>query len=722
MRRLVLAALAALILTLLLLPSTAPRDAARAGEGGDPKWTETWEGFPHWRHVHTDEQVGGNGAKVRVDTNDRCTECHDTARAPKGGAALRGVAAEACERCHEPGREVARFETETVKATVMMLDFDHRVHFDEEKIECSLCHTLERLNGAGAARKHVKNRGNVFADHWAVPTIARCRSCHEKHDTSLPRHAPASEDEACARCHAEQVIEATPKRAQGNPDAPKAFSHAQHLGGVDGAADISDRCVACHQGARESTRLDDGSLHALTEAVCFATCHEAPVAESGEAMAFDAAVTKNVANERYALPEFGHADHASQRCDRCHTLGANDVFGWSDEAKGLPGYAGCVGSGCHGGGQDDRRVEAHEKAKEEGPMACRRCHTGNPNPQLRGELIQVQVTKRRLGPVTYGESAHPYVCADGKLVETAAQCRDCHRRLGLPIESRIAAKPFDHDLHFPPPAGGRTDEQGARRPRDALPSSAAWTANPEGCAGCHRGIEASGDAQTSHLVDLAAGEACARCHIGDPPALVAPNVRPEEKVWVPPGFSHARHVNDEISCKRCHAWQEPQPPAKAGGAPRAGFVLVVPTRQLCKECHDHQTGGPGFAVTGPSALGKCNFCHTGESIFLAGTEPRRVARWSSATVKARLGRHHRDYEGACNRCHVRVGPDGEPKGFEVEREVVGRIVYEKFEHPPAPKGTLDDVQRWCLTCHIKRRGQKDPKKELEDLDRDERGE
>ncbi len=665
MRRLFGLSLSFVIVSLVAFATTwafVRPEPAHAQDGGKPPgatWQQKWDQFPHWMHRDKHEPEKG------------CENCHTTDKAPTGGGELRYVTLDNCATCHldKPKKqEVVEFTRKDVEATIMMDDFDHFVHHDKNKLECILCHNYQAEPPIG--NHGGKPRVRIYKDGFATPTIAQCRGCHiwehEKHDVDKPifQHP----DEPCAECHVGQkIIEALPARARPKPDGEGrlGFSHIQHMGSIEVAKDAENAlCARCHDEAATSERIDDGKVTALEQSTCFEGCHSLPAGKT-----FETAIASDTKKFTPPLPEFPHGKHVEKlgknACTQCHLLNENDSYGWADGAQGLPNYAGCIN--CH----ETWKVDAHEKRKKTGPLKCRKCHTGNPDD--RKELKTQKFEKKRLGPISYDESAHPFVCKDpsGASASTPAECAKCHRSESLPIKSRVRGKKFSHLLHF-----GKAFRDGKK-----LPSG-------ETCIRCHTAIEGSTGPDNSLDIDLGENGGCKECHVGSNAETPSVEV---VTVEIHPGFSHDSHLahSDIEGCASCHEFDA------------SGDTVKTKTDALeCRKCHDHSKGRA--EVTGPSELGNCNRCHIGESIFLAGKAPKAIDKAISTTIKAGLGKHHAEMTGACNKCHA--ANDG--KGRVVKREGIESITHTKYKHPETPTGIKpeDIFEKFCNKCHISPKG------------------
>lgn len=116
--------------------------------------------------------------------------------------------------------------------------FDHRLHVEDEGLECSSCHI-----------------GLEAGEDPGIPTMGVCRLCHDEPEEGDVDPLAGMFDEAGAFSHASFST---------LPDEV-VFSHAAH---VDGA---ELDCAACHGDVLQSTRLD--ASIGVTMAECSA-CHE----------------------------------------------------------------------------------------------------------------------------------------------------------------------------------------------------------------------------------------------------------------------------------------------------------------------------------------------------------------------------------------------------------------------------------------------------------------
>ncbi len=266
-----------------------------------------------------------------------CTDCHETAKAPKPGHELSFSVRpghSACDGCHEDEFEKKKVTAEYAATAFCMrchtgkgdavgpfpsgkltlARFSHASHVDPHPLiskrlgireDCIFCHKVEAEAASPGRPGHPECAACHSGSRAAKPILAKedvvepCLACH-----SLERVDRNMMQTAGANPHAGANPRLEPKpRAGLNPHAgvhgvPAAqhpyrdirpFNHGSHLKRRDGAP---IDCTVCHKPVLQEHTLETASrLPTMREC---ATCHDNAT--------------------------FVHAEHLIKRCESCHTI------------------------------------------------------------------------------------------------------------------------------------------------------------------------------------------------------------------------------------------------------------------------------------------------------------------------------------------------------------------------------------------------------------------
>jgi hypothetical protein len=168
--------------------------------------------------------------------------------------------------------------------------FDHRVHVEDEEMDCSDCHL-----------------GVEDSDEPGIPVLGQCQLCHDEE----------SEAEKPEDVRIEALFEGNRYKTTGvfQLSDEVVFSHLQH---VDSASD----CADCHQGVDKS--MHPSSLQPITMSDCM-ECH------TQAAVANDCSTCHSEIDQDWSPPNHSQnwtrfhgpvsrsgRDDLSSRCDLCH--------------------------------------------------------------------------------------------------------------------------------------------------------------------------------------------------------------------------------------------------------------------------------------------------------------------------------------------------------------------------------------------------------------------
>jgi nitrate/TMAO reductase-like tetraheme cytochrome c subunit len=324
-----------------------------------------------------------------------CTDCHTAAVSGNGY-----VPPERCSSCHAKAEHIQRYKD---------MEFVHRKHVTEHKVECLQCHVVIRHGKAVAedkdpALKCIACHGNAQALVWngtlpgLPPTPTKmskvgmtCLSCHVEpiHHTdksfSKPRCSPCHEDRfdalwpkwkaplQNALVDIEPKIRALPAAQRDsllaalqlyraanpvhNPDLITQFAKR-----VETRAHAAGNCTACHPAAADAAPLHNGkpvphSAHSAANIEC-TTCHEAADEHHGRLKLSDAQC--NACHHRTAQ---------AANCATCHIFQSAIYSGKADvplaEASAMSA-ASVACAECH--------AVSSSGVTRRDPEACTRCH------------------------------------------------------------------------------------------------------------------------------------------------------------------------------------------------------------------------------------------------------------------------------------------------------------------------------------------------------------
>ena len=518
------------------------------GEAGDRRW----KGVAHdaCTRCHQDPHVGAMGPS--------CTDCHTTAGwertavdAPWDHAAGRfpldgGHRRVSCDACHG-ARRARRVDGRCASC--------HRdPHAGRVGRDCERCHSIEgwpRIADA-AASDHAAGRFSLVGAH----ARAKCDACH---GASMERKVEAR----CASCHAEP--------------------HAGRLG---------DRCQRCHDARSWALRPGAAFDHDATRFrlegrhrhVGCRACHRKGTGY----------------RQRFA-------DVPHERCRTCH----DDVHGRSFASV----EAGDRCESCHSvSGFVPARYTRGEHARATFPLdgahqavPCAGCH-----PKGDDGRVQLDLPRRACGDC----HADPHKGAFRERMSTKS-CGNCHGT------SSWGLADFDHGSTRFPLSGRHRDvacavchgaPEGGASPR--------YRGLDRRCGACHV------DAHFGQFAEPAPARDCGDCHDTERFAL--------------PAFDHAARTgaaleggHERVACARCH----PDVPLPEGGRTR----MYRPTEPACEGCHASPHGPLGGA--------KCSDCH---SVSGWSAMPANVTFDHGRTGFPLQGRHR---EVGCRTCHgERRGP------------------------------------------------------------------
>jgi predicted CXXCH cytochrome family protein len=483
----------------------------------------------------------------------------------------------------------------------------HRVHVDEQSLDCMSCHEPRKDGG------------------FDRPAPTKCVGCHE--DRSQIRHALINVDEGGHRLHTADAAR-TPDGHEANAVTDCVACHGF---GPD-PDKRADACLACH----EHTRGEVPPIVTHAEVAC-KNCHEV----------HDNMIAPLNCAECHAIEaEHGHASLSPQQnCLTCHR--AHD--------RAAPAASGCVT--CHG----DSEVRANEATPALAPKVpksatfagghsdCASCHA--PHSFTKDTAVACTNCHTNVHALEGKGHRECSACHTPHAVrESVAQnvCLNCHKDVALQhstkLEPQVACTSC-HDAH-PSRAENRT----------------AHTAQGT-CTNCHRDIGQAGahahkgamacvTCHQPHAFALADDQsACASCHAREL-TLTKANPGHATCTGCHQDLPHGAKL-DAKSCTSCHSevhakqghstctnCHEPHRGAQNGQscsdchAPEAKASIHAIKEVQCVQCHDKHTTelAPGVAQCAschdrkelagrhdvPAHAANCTTCHAPHSTALPG--------------------------------------------------------------------------------------------------------
>ncbi len=231
------------------------------------------------------------------------------------------------------------FLVEIVAPREERLEFSHRLHVQEQGLDCSDCHG-----------------GVEDSDEPGMPVLAQCALCHEDLDADKPPEKQVASLFAGGQYAAARVSALS---------SEVIFSHLAHVG-------TSYGCSACHGALEESDRIgpevavpmdECGACHREAGAPeeC-ATCHREiradrpPRSHDQEWMAIHGSIVR------------GGSDDAVDRCDLCHKESSCTICHQIEPPRDHTNYWRRRGHSLSAAFDRDRCAACHE------PDSCNRCH------------------------------------------------------------------------------------------------------------------------------------------------------------------------------------------------------------------------------------------------------------------------------------------------------------------------------------------------------------
>ncbi len=602
--------------------------------------------------------VAGKGV-----SDDRCLECHKTAKTSRYHWKMAQDAGKACAKCHRDhqgrGFRMVRWRAPRV--------FDHgltgwKLQGRHTKLACKGCHTTpQRWMGLGS--KCV----NCHADTHKPTLGPDCANCH-----SQQRFAPAprfSHDRArfqlrgkhrevqCGKCHTSNA--SAPRSAQGTP--AKRGASALHFRGLSFASCVSchadptpdhsrgEACETCHtERSWRRTRKDSGlRLHTLLPfkltnkhaVVACATCHTPRRrAVANTSMTAGAARARLQAFEGLrgtcvSCHKDVHKGQFGDRCQDCHT-----TAGW-DAKRSQRGF-------------DHNRTSFALRGRHRA-VRCERCHA--PAKSYKRQYTQIphdtcgdchgDVHVGTFRTVATDKSVIPKSTKPTK--STADACQTCHS------EGGFAPANFSITEH----EGARVALTGAHR---VVPCQGCHTPSPTPKTRSRGKVNARAPGQVARLVGTP--QTCVDCHKdahagqfdGRKPPLTCTACHTERAFRPAERFDHDKTTfkltgpHAKTACAGCH--QRP-----SAGAP----VRFAGVATACASCHSDVHAGQ-FLSDGPKRT--CEDCHQVVKDFV-------IEKFAHDNTRFPLRGKHGTVD--CARCHTKVaGPGGDAPGARIDAGAV----------------------------------------------------
>ena len=447
-------------------------------------------------------------------------------------------------------------------------------------------------------------------------------------------------------------------RSEGaKPEAVKAFRHKDHVRqawGRAGEPEYDRDCKGCHQFGKKG---ESGNPRE-PQSTCN-TCHEAGAVD------INIPETKpefrqNLNSLRDPGRVFDHQDHASERCDSCHSpvSGKPGSIGETGEMIMARGWQTCMV--CHdpaatqSPSKDDRSLVSRFLSSINSKLAAR-----PPNPSARFDH-RTHLPSHR--PVKESDcmtchegiaSSDPKAWGPGSINSKA--CANCHiaDAAGTPLVMEFALRPhtsrtagtFSHAQHLGPQAAARDAaiaqkaclachvpvEGGLTYELSPAFTKDAFTA----CSSCHAHQGPEWQVKdASGVVDHGEVGSCGACHSfgeGDMKTM-RPLVtvdRPVVSQYVflsqqHPLITKGKHGEGVAeSCKECHrAIAQEGLPSRIAGRPfnHDTHLPAKPTDADCVRCHTSVTTSESSSTLSVIETAGCKDCHRGETVTLLPAE------------------------------------------------------------------------------------------------------
>lgn len=502
----------------------------------------------------------------------------------------------------------------------------------EDKV-CQLCHAEVKVDES-VRRSHV--------DLSCVDCHAALAAWDPAEESDHVEHVPKVN---CSTCHADQS---------------RAVGKSAHRAASPADTRPYPRCTSCH-GVQHYLPLFEtldplARKRAATEAC--STCHEKELA-SFAGSAHHAALEKGDGAAAGCADCHGdhevlspllaqsamNADHASQRCEACHTQSRASLHHAAGDA---PPKISCLV--CHEGHHTDAATLRSTVFESDGVNKCSLCHSG----QHAGSLPESR-------DCSTCHAFHWSVAADGasaparevpactKCHVEAEQhlagsvhesmkesCTQCHAR-----SAQSASKCAEHAVRGVDCAQchAKAQDSWLKSPHSADPGTGASAARCVDCHGAHDARRASDPASRTYPLNLP--DTCEACHRVDPsPEHPAPG---GAKVQQYESSVHGRALRVDglivsATCASCHGGHDIRRP-DAPDAPTSRSNIP----HTCGACHfgileNYLEGVHGKAfVSGSAEVPVCNDCHREHAI----KDPTNPASSVSTAVVAET----------CARCH-----------------------------------------------------------------------
>ena len=250
----------------------------------------------------------------------------------------------------------------------------------------------------------------------------------------------------CKECHRAEGIEQLLSRIK-----QRTFRHDVHLS----AKPTSQECLTCHTDARSTGKQVFDTTNATYEKRGDKGCKSCHLGATVEELP-----STRDAKPR-AVPRFGHQDHESIECSKCHEIDAA-------EGANIKTLSSSNCKDCHNHAEDKQDFKHTGNIKGSDVQSCARCHTEDAGgvPNLRANLDNGQFTVTlQMFDFFKGDQHHPI---PGE--KNYQSCNECHKK-GTDAKAvrRVSSAP----AHFKLDA------------KTEVHNNSAYLGEEQACFGCH---------------------------------------------------------------------------------------------------------------------------------------------------------------------------------------------------------------------------------------------
>lgn len=383
------------------------------------------------------------------------------------------------------------------------------------------------LVAPASSSKTVWLPGKTTHGHYQIEMD--CDACHDPGRSTQEPTASDLMQDACIRCHGEQLTAANDTHPAKKFNDP---TNADRLKVLD-----AQNCLSCHQEHVPQQTLAMGLT--MPADYCW-HCHQevADSRPSHQGMAYDSCVTAGCHNyhdnralyEKYLDDHHGQADHL----DLALLPARNTVSGLSGKFR--PSESLTIADADHPAGETFDESILNEWSTTTHALAgvnCSHCHGGNKDPAWASAVATDRCEQCHADQVaSFGTGKHGMRPASGLPAMTPAQAR-------LPMHSGAAHRQLDCSACHP---GHRFDTQYAAT---------------QACLGCHADDHSLAYIDTSHAAlwrdevagagQSGSGVSCASCHL--------PRIEGESGIWVNHDQNANLRPNETMArevCVNCH--------------------------------------------------------------------------------------------------------------------------------------------------------------------------